>query len=98
MASRKTVGVLLFEGFELLDVFGPLEAWGIHAQAGGTCTIVMTAEAAGAVKSAQGPRAMADYALDECPPIDVLLVPGGIARSTAPSRVGTRTLPPSTAS
>ena len=78
MASRKTVGVLLFEGFELLDVFGPLEAWGIHAQAGGTCTIVMTAEAAGAVKSAQGPRAMADYALDDCPPIDVLLVPGGI--------------------
>ena len=35
MASQKTVGVLLFEGFELLDVFGPLEAWGIHAQAGG---------------------------------------------------------------
>src|SRR5712672_3463662 len=39
MASQKTVGVLLFEGFELLDVFGPLEAWGIHAQAGGACTI-----------------------------------------------------------
>ncbi|MGZ6227539.1 MAG: DJ-1/PfpI family protein [Candidatus Binataceae bacterium] len=78
MASQKTVGVLLFEGFELLDVFGPLEAWGIHAQAGGACTIVMTAEEAGAVKSAQGPRAMADYALADCPPIDVMLVPGGI--------------------
>jgi len=78
MASQKTVGVLLFEGFELLDVFGPLEAWGVHAQASGTCTIVMTAEAAGAVKSAQGPRAMADYALSDCPHIDVLLVPGGI--------------------
>ena len=78
MASQKTVGVLLFEGFELLDVFGPLEAWGIHAQAGGACTIVMTAEEPGAVKSAQGPRAMADYALADCPQIDVMLVPGGI--------------------
>lgn len=78
MASQKTVGVLLFEGFELLDVFGPLEAWGIYAQAGGACTIVMTAEEAGAVKSAQGPRAIADYALADCPPIDVMLVPGGI--------------------
>jgi len=77
MTSQRTVGVLLFEGFELLDVFGPLEAWGIHAAAGG-CSIVMAAERAGAVKSAQGPRAIADYALADCPPIDVILVPGGI--------------------
>lgn len=35
MASQKTIGALLFEGFELLDVFGPLEAWGILASAGG---------------------------------------------------------------
>lgn len=77
MASQKTVGVLLFEGFELLDVFGPLEAWGMHA-AGGACTILITAEKAGAVKSAQGPRVMADYALDDCPAIDIMLVPGGL--------------------
>jgi transcriptional regulator GlxA family with amidase domain len=78
MASQNTVGVLLFEGFELLDVFGPLEAWGMHAAAGGACTIVTAAEKAGAVKSAQGPRAIADYALTDCPRIDVMLVPGGI--------------------
>jgi putative intracellular protease/amidase len=78
MASQKTVGVLLFEGFELLDVFGPLEAWGMHAEIASGCTIVTAAEAAGAVKSAQGPRAMADHALADCPPIDVILVPGGI--------------------
>jgi transcriptional regulator GlxA family with amidase domain len=78
MASQKTVGVLLFEGFELLDVFGPLEAWGIHAGSSGAWTIVAAAAEAGAVKSAQGPRAIADYALGDCPPIDVILVPGGI--------------------
>ena len=78
MASQKTVGVLLFEGFELLDVFGPLEAWGMHAEINRTCTIVVAAEKAGAVKSAQGPRAIADYALADCAQIDIMLVPGGV--------------------
>jgi transcriptional regulator GlxA family with amidase domain len=77
MASQKTVGALLFEGFELLDVFGPLEAWGMLA-AGGEWKIVTTAENAGAVASAQGPQAVADNALSECPKLDVMLVPGGI--------------------
>ena len=31
----KTFGVMLFEGFELLDVFGPLEAFGMLANASG---------------------------------------------------------------
>ncbi len=78
MASQKTVGVLLFEGFELLDVFGPLEAWGMLAEIADACTLVTAAENAGAIKSAQGPRALADYALADCPRIDVILVPGGV--------------------
>jgi transcriptional regulator GlxA family with amidase domain len=77
MASQRTVGALLFEGFELLDVFGPLEAWGILSAAGGW-KVVTTAESAGAVTSAQGPRAVADHSLPECPKVDVILVPGGI--------------------
>jgi transcriptional regulator GlxA family with amidase domain len=77
MASQKTVGALLFEGFELLDVFGPLEAWGMLA-AGGEWKIVTTAESAGPVASAQGPRAVADYACADCPKLNVILVPGGI--------------------
>jgi putative intracellular protease/amidase len=48
-----TVGVLLFEGFELLDVFGPLEAWGMLAAAG-DWRVVTTAAAPGPVASAQG--------------------------------------------
>jgi transcriptional regulator GlxA family with amidase domain len=73
--AQKTVGVLLFPEFELLDVFGPLEAFG-HAR--DSFHIVMVAEHAGPVASAQGPRAMADYGLDDAPPLDVLLVPGGM--------------------
>jgi transcriptional regulator GlxA family with amidase domain len=77
MTSKKTVGVLLFEGFELLDVYGPLEAWGMLAGAG-NWRIVATAEKAGPVASAQGPRGVADHALAECPKLDVILVPGGM--------------------
>ena len=29
MGSKRTLGVVLFEGFELLDVFGPLEMFGL---------------------------------------------------------------------
>lgn len=77
MASQRIVGALLFGGFELLDVFGPLEAWGMLAAAGGW-RIVTTAESAGPVSSAQGPRAVADHSLEDCPRLDVMLVPGGI--------------------
>ena len=75
MAERRTLGVVLFPGFELLDVFGPLEAYGglpDHFQ------IVTVAENAGPVTSAQQTRAVADVSLAGCPACDLLLVPGGI--------------------
>ena len=73
--AQKTVGVLLFPEFELLDVFGPLEAFG-HAK--DWFRVITVAERAGPVASAQGPRAMADHGFAECPAIDILLVPGGM--------------------
>jgi putative intracellular protease/amidase len=77
MDSPKTVGALLFEGFELLDVFGPLEAWGRLARSG-AWRVITTAASAGSVASAQGPCAVADHALTDCPKLDVIIVPGGI--------------------
>lgn len=73
----KTVGVVLFEGFELLDVFGPAEAY-CSRELDGALRVVMVAERAGAIISAQGPKAVADYAITDCPPLDILMVPGGI--------------------
>jgi transcriptional regulator GlxA family with amidase domain len=74
-----TYGAVLFEGFELLDVFGPLEAFGmLRTRSSDDVRIVVVAEQAGPVASAQGPRALADHGFADCPAIDVLLVPGGI--------------------
>ncbi len=77
---KKTVGALLFPGFELLDVFGPLEAWGMLADVGQDCQweLLTVAQAAGPVASAQHVRAVAEEALTTCPKLDVLLVPGGM--------------------
>jgi len=73
--GTKRLGVVLFPRFELLDVFGPLEMFG-HLE--GVVEIVTVAEKAGPVASAQGTRVVADYALEDCPRLDMFLVPGGI--------------------
>jgi transcriptional regulator GlxA family with amidase domain len=73
-SASRTLGVLLYPRFELLDVCGPVEMFG---NLGGRVEVVMVAEKAGAVASAQGPRLQADYSLDDCPPLELLMVPGG---------------------
>jgi transcriptional regulator GlxA family with amidase domain len=77
MSSSRMLGVVLFPGFELLDVFGPLEVFGNMRAAAQfrTCTV---AASAGAVESAQGTRAVADHGLADAPRLDLLLVPGGM--------------------
>ena len=76
--SRR-LGALLFPGFELLDTFGPLEMFGNMP---GAVDIVTVAERKGPVRSGQGPSAMADYGFDDCPPLDLLLIPGGMGTRT----------------
>jgi len=71
----RTVGTLLFPGFELLDVFGPLEMFGALRDDYG---LEMVAETAGAVASHQGPAAVAGTSIREAQPFDILLIPGGL--------------------
>jgi len=71
--SRR-LGAVLYPGFELLDVFGPLEMFGSLP---GAIEIVPVAERRGPVASFQGPEAVARHGFDDCPHLDLLLVPGG---------------------
>ena len=70
--TRLTVGILLFDGFELLDVYGPAELW---ARA---FDLRLVAERAGLVTSAQGPQTLAEDSFSDDRSYDILLVPGGI--------------------
>lgn len=73
--SERTLGVVLFPEFELLDVFGPLEMFGNMK---GAVDVIMVAEKNAPVRSAQGPSVVIDHAFDTCPHLDLLLVPGGM--------------------
>ena len=72
--SERTLGVLIFPGFELLDAYGPLEMWG---NVGKKLKVVTIAAEKGEVASAQGPKSVADYSFNDCPKLDLILVPGG---------------------
>jgi transcriptional regulator GlxA family with amidase domain len=71
----RTLGILLFPDFELLDVCGPAEMFG---KLEGKIRLVMVAEEADAVPSRQGPKLVADFSLADAPPLDLLLAPGGL--------------------
>ena len=74
MTYKRTIGVVLFEGFELLDVFGPLEMFGLATD---HFEIRLISENGGVVASRQGPKSVSDDSFQSAPAIDVLLVPGG---------------------
>ena len=71
----RTVGGILYPGFELLDFYGPLEMFGCL---GPEVRIVTVAERTGPVRSAQGPETVAEHSFADCPDLDLLLLPGGI--------------------
>ncbi len=75
----RRLGVVLYPGFELLDVFGPVEMFGNLT---GVVEVTMVARQKGAIASAQGPSVVADYGFDDCPHLDLILVPGGIGTRT----------------
>ena len=68
------IGAVLFPGFELLDVFGPLEMFGALQE---RVSITMLGECAGEIASSQGPKAVVELALAETDGFDILLIPGG---------------------
>ena len=74
----KTVGIILYPGFEVLDVFGPAEMWANVPD----LKVIMIAERKGAVRSAQGVTVNADYDFASAPPLDIMMVPGGIGTFT----------------
>lgn len=73
--SPRQVSAVLFEGFELLDVFGPLEMFGVLSD---RFVLSLVGSSTGPVRSAQGPLAMAQHSYQEAPRTEIVLVPGGI--------------------
>ena len=74
--STRTLGAIIHPDFELLDLYGPLEMFG--ALGPERINIVVVAQQAGPVRSSAGPQTLAEHSFDSAPPLDLLVLPGGI--------------------
>jgi transcriptional regulator GlxA family with amidase domain len=85
----RRVAVALFEGFTVLDVYGPVQAFASTrlTRPDGSVQrlfeIVTMAERPGPVRSGEGPATRAEHAFADAPAYDVLLVPGGFGTRQA---------------
>jgi transcriptional regulator GlxA family with amidase domain len=74
-----SVGILLFNGVEELDFVGPLEVFAMAMNQEGRGKVHLIAEKRDLITCAKGMRVMPDHVIDDHPPLDVLLIPGGMA-------------------
>ena len=70
----RRISVVLFDGFELLDVFGPVELFSLVPD---RLAIEFTGPEAGPVASSQGVQVIATIGYDAAATPDIMLIPGG---------------------
>ncbi len=73
--SPLKIAAVIFPGFELLDVFGPLEMFGLLGE---LTEITMATMEQSPMASAAGPKVLPDALISEVDTQDILLIPGGI--------------------
>jgi transcriptional regulator GlxA family with amidase domain len=79
----KHIGIILFPNFEDLDAIGPKEVFGMFAMAsGGEWKVVLVSQDGAPVRSFLGTSIEVDHSLDNCPALDVILLPGGMGTRT----------------
>lgn len=71
-------GILLFEDVEELDFVGPWEVFGGLRLAGKDTEVVAISQTGEPVRCANGLRVIPDHGFETAPPLDVVLVPGGL--------------------
>src|SRR5262249_34349684 len=82
--DRKRVGILIFPNVEVLDFCGPFEVFSVtrlHEEARreepSPFEVLLVAERMATVVATGGLKVVPDVTIDACPPLDILVVPGG---------------------
>jgi transcriptional regulator GlxA family with amidase domain len=82
--TRKRVGIVVFPDVEVLDFCGPFEVFSVtrldearRREEPSPFEVWLVAEQPGPVVTTGGMKVLPDHTLDSCPPLDVLVVPGG---------------------
>ena len=71
------IGILVFPAVEELDFVGPLEMFGMWGLIGSSVRTLVVGQTTQPLRCAKGLTVAPDHGFDDCPPLDVLLVPGG---------------------
>jgi transcriptional regulator GlxA family with amidase domain len=82
--KRSRVGILIFQDVEVLDFAGPFEVFSVtrlnehrRRQEQSPFEVILIAESRGPIIASAGMRVIPDVDLENCPPLDILVVPGG---------------------
>ena len=82
--KRKRVGILIFPNVEVLDFCGPYEVFSVtrlneerRREESSPFEVLLVDETAEPVVATGGLRVIPDATLESCPPLDILVVPGG---------------------
>ena len=79
-----SIGILIFPDVEELDFVGPFEVLSYANKVIPESTRVMlVAETPEPVRAFNGLRVIPDVTIADCPPLDVLIIPGGFGRRAA---------------
>ncbi len=80
----KRVGILIFPAVEVLDFFGPYEVFSVtrlneerRRDETSPFEVLLVAQSGEPVVATGGLRVIPDATLETCPPLDILVVPGG---------------------
>jgi len=81
---RRTVGIVIFDDVEVLDFSGPFEVFSVTRTGVGTepdpispYAVHLIGESGDMITTAGGMRVLPHASFETCPPIDVLVIPGG---------------------
>ncbi len=76
---RRTVAILLFDEVEVLDFAGPFEVFAVTDELAGyrLFRVVTVAQEKRAIRARNGLGVNPDHSFADCPPPDILVVPGG---------------------
>jgi transcriptional regulator GlxA family with amidase domain len=82
--TRRRVGILVFPEVEVLDFCGPFEVFSVtrldeerRRQDPSPYEVLIIAQHSSVVVATGGLKVVPEHSLEDCPPLDVLVVPGG---------------------
>ncbi len=82
--ERKRVGIVVFPDVEILDFCGPYEVFSVtrlveerRRQDPSPFEVILVAQRNETITASGGMRVMPNVALEDCPPLDILVVSGG---------------------